>query len=418
MSEHEFEKFLALLSGMLKLDAGQRDEIATELRDHLEDRLTELLTQGVPRDKAILIALEEFGDAAGLAAEFLHIVRHQKRRKIMRLTAGSLAAAVAMVLGVMAFWPDSHPLSFPATSRAVAQAPVAAPAIPGEPTVEENNAATERKLAQRIPAQFDNNSLKDVLEFVFDSVDVDNVIRMAKLAEEGIDVDGFLINLHLKQIRAEMLLDLVLNDSGLTYTVRDGIVIISTQADVDVALEVRIYNVRDLVTMEAEKAAILRERWTTTGVVSGGGFGGGGGGGGFFQIGGSAVPAVKPNVPSASGSSVPQPAGSSGGPGGSSGGQAPGTGGNSSRRAPGPVPASDGKLVEYFEPLIDLIRVTVAPDTWDEVGGSGSVMQYDDGLLVVNQSPQVHKKISSLLEKLRELRGNPAGPPAPAKVKR
>ncbi|MBI5760638.1 MAG: hypothetical protein HZA46_19140 [Planctomycetales bacterium] len=418
MSEAEFEKFLALLSGMLKLDAVQRDEIATELRDHLENRLTELLAEGVPRDKAILIALEEFGDAAGLAAEFLHIVRHQKRRKIMRLTAGSLAAAVAMVLGVMAFWPDSHPLSFPATSRALAQATAAVPATPGEPTVEENNAATERKLAKRIPAQFADTPLKDVLEYVFDSIGVDNVIRMTKLAEEGVGLENP-INLNLKQIRAEMLLDLVLNDAGLTYTVRDGIVIISTQADQDVALEVRIYNVRDLVTMDAEKAAILRERWTTTGWISGGGFGGGsGGGGGFFQVATPGAPAVKTNVPSAPGSSVPQPAGSSGGPGGSSTGQVSGTGGNSSRRAPGPVPASDGKLVEYFEPLIDLIRVTVMPETWDEVGGAGSVMQYDDGLLVVNQSPQIHKKISSLLEKLRELRGNHAGPQVPAKVKR
>jgi hypothetical protein len=32
---------------MLKLDTAQRDEIATELRDHLEDRLAELLAQGV-----------------------------------------------------------------------------------------------------------------------------------------------------------------------------------------------------------------------------------------------------------------------------------------------------------------------------------------------------------------------------------
>lgn len=412
MSEHEFEKFLALLSGMLKLDAAQRDEIATELRDHLEDRLSELLADGVPRDKAILIALEEFGDAAGLAAEFLHIVRHQKRRKIMRLTAGSLAVAVAMVLGVMAFWPESHPASFPTTSRAVAQATVAAPAIPSEPTVEENNAATERKLAKRIPAQFADISLKEVLEYVFDSIGVDNVIRMTKLAEEGVGLE-IPINLNLKQIRAEMLLDLVLNDAGLTYTVRDGIVIISTKTDDDVALEVRIYNVRDLVTMDSEKAKILRERLMTAAAGNGAGLGGGGqaGGGGFFQVSAPGATAIKSNEAPAAGANVAQPLGAGGSQGGGGGGYSP-------RRAPGPIPSSDGKLVEYFEPLMDLIQVTVAPDTWADVGGSGSVMQYDDGLLVVNQSPQVHKKISSLLEKLRELRVNPAGPQLPAKVKR
>ncbi len=42
MGEQEFERYLALLSGMLRLSRGQRESIASELRDHLEERLAEL----------------------------------------------------------------------------------------------------------------------------------------------------------------------------------------------------------------------------------------------------------------------------------------------------------------------------------------------------------------------------------------
>lgn len=328
----------------------------------------------------------------------------------MRLTAGSLAVTLAIVLGVTAFWPDSHPLSIPMTPRAVAQTTAATSTSLVDPTVEENNAATEQKLAKRIPAQFENIPLGEVLAFVFAAIDdVDNVIRTQKLDDEGVDLE-MPVNLHLKQIRAEMLLDLVLSDAGLTYTVRDGIVIISTQADQDVALEIRIYNVRDLVTMDAERATILRESFTSTRATNNAGGGGfGGGGGGFFQV-ATGVPVVKPAA-SSEGPAAAQPDGSGGGQGGSSSG-------GGGRRPAGPVPAGDGKLVEYFEPLIDLIHVTIDPDTWDEVGGSGSAMQFDDGLLVVNQSPRTHRKISRVLEKLREMRSNQATPQAPAKAKR
>ena len=71
MSKNEFDQYLALLSGLLRLSPAQREAIASELRDHLEERLDELLAQGVSRQKAIETALEEFGDATGLAGEFV-----------------------------------------------------------------------------------------------------------------------------------------------------------------------------------------------------------------------------------------------------------------------------------------------------------------------------------------------------------
>lgn len=68
---------------------------------------------------------------------------------------------------------------------------------------------------------------------------------------------------------------------------------------------------------------------------------------------------------------------------------------------------------EYYSPklagdaseLIRVIRWTVAPDTWDEVGGPGSIQPLVVGattLLVVDQTGDTHTRIDSLLRRLRD----------------
>ena len=55
-----------------------------------------------------------------------------------------------------------------------------------------------------------------------------------------------------------------------------------------------------------------------------------------------------------------------------------------------------------FEPLIDLITTTIKPQTWDEVGGPGSISQFSNNLsLVISQTQEVHEDIADLLEQLR-----------------
>ena len=97
MSEQEFENYLLLLSKFLGLSKRQQESIASELRDHMEHRLDDLQSQGVSREEAIRIALEEFGDASHLAHELSNVARNRKRRWMMRVTTGSLAAAVLAV---------------------------------------------------------------------------------------------------------------------------------------------------------------------------------------------------------------------------------------------------------------------------------------------------------------------------------
>jgi general secretion pathway protein D len=63
-----------------------------------------------------------------------------------------------------------------------------------------------------------------------------------------------------------------------------------------------------------------------------------------------------------------------------------------------------GGVTADFDPLIELITTTIAPQSWDEVGGPGSISGFDTNLsLVVSQTQDVHEKIADLLEQLRRL---------------
>jgi hypothetical protein len=144
MSEQEFELYLKLLAKCLRLTSGQREEIADELRDHLEERLEELAKAGLPRDKAVVQALDEFGDAAVLAAHFTTIARLKRRRFLMRLSLGSVGVLTAGLLIAFAFWPENRAVRGP--DQVVAQEkPKAAVSEPSKrpttgPTAQRNTA--------------------------------------------------------------------------------------------------------------------------------------------------------------------------------------------------------------------------------------------------------------------------------------
>ena len=83
MSEQEFDVYLNLIAKLLRLSDTQRQAISDELRDHMEARLEELMDQGLTKEDAIHAAIEEFGDAAGLADQFTTITKqHTLRRRI------------------------------------------------------------------------------------------------------------------------------------------------------------------------------------------------------------------------------------------------------------------------------------------------------------------------------------------------
>jgi hypothetical protein len=68
---------------------------------------------------------------------------------------------------------------------------------------------------------------------------------------------------------------------------------------------------------------------------------------------------------------------------------------------------ADGKTIPDYEQLIIAVTKSIEPETWDEVGGPGSITEYDAGgiqALVVSQTWAVQEKILVLLEGVRKLR--------------
>src|SRR5207302_5735986 len=61
-----------------------------------------------------------------------------------------------------------------------------------------------------------------------------------------------------------------------------------------------------------------------------------------------------------------------------------------------------GQTIE--DVLINLIKSTISPDSWKDVGGEGTINYYPIGLaLVVNQTQDIQEQVADLLAALRRL---------------
>ena len=347
MSNREFDNYLTLLASLLRLDRSQQGAIAEELRTHLEDRLEELLSRGVPRDEAIGQALSEFGDAAGLAAQFASLSRNRKRRWLMRMVSFSAAAIVLVAVGLLAFWPGHN--AGPGVAAVVAQAPAgdAKPAVPA--TDAGKDPSVTDKLNQRVDAEFLETPLTDVLDFLAIQSDVQFYVSRKRLEEAGVAPDS-LVTKTLKRVRLSTLLELILGELGLVYVEKDDFLVITTILDADATMEVRVYDCRDLLTMPGP----LPEKKAEAAVA--------------------AAPAV--------------PAAGMGGIAGAGFGEEP------------PLTEHERRA----QRLMDIITTAVDPSQWQEVGGPGTIGEYH-GLIVVSQSSRTHAKTEKVLDMLRQAAG-------------
>ncbi|MFA5422655.1 MAG: hypothetical protein WC374_02230 [Phycisphaerae bacterium] len=140
----------------------------------------------------------------------------------------------------------------------------------------------------------------------------------------------------------------------LDYGVENGIVTIATEESIPADLITQVYDVTDLVGQPAEY------RTETTG-------GGGGGGGGVSDVGGGFT---------------------------DQGGQED-------------LSAEElrTRQQERIDDMILLIQDTVAPESWFDAGGEGTITSYGTRLLSIRQTADVHNQVSSLLDELRKSHG-------------
>jgi hypothetical protein len=272
MSEKEFELYLSLLSRFLRLSPSQRAEVADELRDHLEERLEELTAQGLTREDAIRVALDEFGEAAELSTHFTQLARKRRRRLIMRLTAGSVFTVSAILLLALFLQPEMPPQNVGA--RLVAQQAETASdeettKTSAMPVAEDStasladNKSVENKLRQKLPITIkEGSTLVEALHLLSDKLQVDIVTRWDQLEEEGIQRDMQVsFDMQHTTVPAATVLELLLDPIGIGYVVRDGFIYVTTRIQIEEKeefLETRIYNIRDLLQAQTDATDLIR----------------------------------------------------------------------------------------------------------------------------------------------------------------
>jgi len=178
--------------------------------------------------------------------------------------------------------------------------------------------ATEQKLQQRIDVAFVDTPLKEVVASLSTQLDVPFIVDERALTEIGMD-SNTPVNIDLRNIKAEVAMDLMLNSLGLTWLVHNDMVHVTTPEAAENKLEVRIYVCRDFLDIT-------------------------------YRSGG---------------------------------------GGDSRHR------------VKTLNDLINLIKSTIEPLSWDDQGGSRTVQPLSGGILTIAATSPVHAKVEQLLQKLR-----------------
>lgn len=399
MSEQEFESYISLISKLLRLNARQRAEIGEELRDHMELRLADLIAAGYSREEALRMAIEEFGDAAGLANEFVSISHSKRRRWMMRFATFSVAACFVFTVMIVSMWPEQSRLNF--TERSTAQdgdpfgespqeKKTADPFSSGKgnndnPFGDPNSAdlspfnAAKRKpiaktnskkigattttlnhqeeikkirselmqatknaeltMMKRIHADFVDTPLSEVVEELSEQAGIPIHFSQVFTMEQG-DVVDQQVTFSSSTTSLGTLLTMILKVNGCCYYLKEGNVVITSEDDPAAFSTVKVYNCRDLVSMAAKgklpKKTAQAESLGDTVFVQ---FGGGGGGS-----------------------------------------------------------SSDNPDSESY--LTEMLELMVEPDSWTSVGGLGEISSHN-GLIAIRSSANVHRKVEDFLEILR-----------------
>jgi hypothetical protein len=282
MSDREFENYLALLTGMLRLRRTQRESISGELRDHLIEHVAQLEASGIAHEEAVRRALEEFGDAAALAANFQALVGMRRRRLIMRCTIGTTVVMTGLVVALLAFRPDvvddpgiAKAQNKPEEALSTEQPPdrKETPTV-GRGTKSHNeiaNEATRRKLDKLIDVDFTETPLSTALATLANRVGTQYLLDPKALVDLALTSDDP-VTLQLDQVPAEFALEMILRPHQLAYTLRSGVVMVSSQAEINSNTEVRVYYVpadsaQELI--ELIPLTVAPETWVAAGGVVG-----------------------------------------------------------------------------------------------------------------------------------------------------
>lgn len=258
----------------------------------------------------------------------------------------------------------------------------------------------EKKLRTPVSLQFTNAPLSKVLENLAKLAEVNLHLDPQGLAEEGVTTDTPVTIELRNDIMLKSALNLILEPLHLSYIIKDEVLKITSEQMRDGEVYRHTYNVADLVVpipnFVPNPSMGLQGAYGNA--MANVGFGGSAM---TFGSSTSTPMAVVATRDGKGNSAMVNPdmlaQVSSGAP------TMPGVGPKAPVSAGGPGGLGGGAQAD-FDSLIELITTTVKPQTWDSVGGQGSIAPFETNLsLVVSQTQEVHEELADLLEQLRRL---------------
>jgi hypothetical protein len=132
-------------------------------------------------------------------------------------------------------------------------------------------ARIEQELNAPTDMDFVEMPLKDVIVYLTERHNIPIVLKMSKLQEAGVSADKP-ITKSLRSIRLRSALNIILEDIGLAFAIKDEVLQITSPDDAQAATVIRIYDCRDLLTMPTPG----NERPSAGETKTSGGFAGGG----------------------------------------------------------------------------------------------------------------------------------------------
>ena len=252
----------------------------------------------------------------------------------------------------------------------------------------------QRKLSTKVEASYNAKPLAEVIEELGKQAGVPIHIDMAGLEQEAVTTDTP-VTLSIDQpISLKSALRLTLDPLNLDFTIRDEVLKITSPRMVQGEFYSTTYPVADLVIPVPNFSS---DGLGITGALREG----------YSRVNLRNSLSVQTGPPPAG---INAAAGSDGSVNGGNLAQFQPLGGNASASASGSMPtipfgaSSGGGAQADFASLINLIQQTVAPTTWNTVGGQGAIQPFDTNLsLVVSQTQEVHEEIVDLLDQLRRL---------------
>ncbi|MHB8956277.1 MAG: type II secretion system protein GspD [Pirellulaceae bacterium] len=251
----------------------------------------------------------------------------------------------------------------------------------------------QKSLSNKVDVKFNERPLAEVMDLLSELSGVPIVLDPVGMAAEGVTTDTPVTIRLNQQISLRSALNLVLAPLRLSYVIQNEVLRVTSEQTRESNVYHKVYNVADLVIpipnfipgYNTGLAGAIQFAHSSLGY-----------GNNMTPLG--RVPmTVASNDQGASNSntSVLAQMGASGMLSmGSQAAQPAGFG-------PGGM---GGAAMADFDTLIELVTSTIAPDTWDEVGGAGAIEPFPVNLsLVISQTQEVHEQIADLLDQLRRL---------------